>query len=192
MAAESLKWLHQEIDNFIFIAEQDYRSWSGSIEKSLYKENRIIFNPDVVQNTDYGKAHAIIELFGIVALEHGEALVFGGELLPVTFLYSTDEVPVFARWWCGESEEEVNQCLFRLHTAEIQEWKKSLSFSIRSDKQLLFESIFSGIELDAQQEPNMLQTQLPKGVYEVWTSNWEPNEDTSLILHKFVFVSALE
>ena len=181
-----LKWIATAGGPLVLISDKSYKLWSGILKRSSYVENRLeeAINFMDAEETDYGRACEIQDYLGVVDIGSDFALVFGDEPMLSTVQYTTDKKIIVARWVYADSEKFVDQILQALDTAKIDNWQLSLTFEFLSDKQYLFDaaSNFRMIENDTE---NYLTVNIAQGRYTIWTSVYEPDDKTRLLIHKF-------
>jgi hypothetical protein len=90
---------------------------------------------------------------------------------------------ILVRWINAESEQDV---LRSLEDVPSEIWTaEQFSLSIGSAPLYLFDSAYSGAELDAA-DPLLIR--LPSGDYSVFTARHTPDEETDLILHRLTLL----
>ena len=165
------------------VSDKSYKLWSGILKRSSYLENKYedAINFMDAEETDYGRACEIHNYLGVVDMGNDFALVLGDEPMLSTVLYSTDRKFVIARWVYGDNKNFVDQILQSLDTTKIENWQLSLTLDLLSDKEYLFDSAsnFHEIEKEAYLSANIEQ-----GHYGIWTTVYEPDDKTRLLIHK--------
>jgi hypothetical protein len=181
-----LKWIDSAGGPLILISDKSYNLWSGILKRSSYLDSKIedaddFLNADVA---DYGKACLVQEYLGIVDIGNDTALVLGDEPLLTTVFHSVDNRVVIARWYYGEDKELVDNYLKTIDLNSIDNWEFALTLKLSSDRQYLFDSAFSASMLDKGAN-ECLSLNIKQGDYKIWTSIYEPDDKTKLIIHKF-------
>lgn len=183
---DKLTWIESAGGPLILISDKSYNLWSGILKRSSYLDNKIenaddFLNPD---EADYGKACLIEDYLGIVDIGDDIALVLGDEPLRTTVFHSVDNRIVIARWCYGETEESVASNLRSLDLNSINNWEFSLALKLSTSKQYLLDSACAANML-VKENDDYLLVNIKQGAYKIWTSIYEPDDKTKLIIHKF-------
>jgi hypothetical protein len=181
-----LKWIDSAGGPLILISDKSYNLWSGILKRSSYLDSKIeetdnFLNPD---ETDYGKACLVKDYLGVVNIGEDTALVLGDEPLLTTIFHSLDGRVVIARKSYSENEEFVDSNLKTIDLKLIDNWEFALTLILSGDKQYLFDSACSASMLDKGNN-ECLSMNIKQGDYKIWTSIYEPDDKTKLIIHKF-------
>lgn len=182
----SFKWIESAGGPLILIPDKSYNLWSGILKRSSYLNNKIEEAEDYLNadEADYGKACLIEDYLGVVNVGDDTALVLGDEPLRTTVFHTVDNTPVIARWYYGETEELVENYLSTIDLNLIDNWEPSLTFNFSSHRQILFDSASFASMLE-KENIDYLLVNIKRGDYEIWTSIYDPDEKTKLIIHKF-------
>jgi hypothetical protein len=183
---DRLKWIDSAGGPLILISDKSYNQWSGILKRSLYLDNIIEEADDFLDTdeADYGKACTVQDYLGVVNVGSDTALVFGDEPMLTTIFHSVDDKVVVARWFYGEDEESVDNYLKSIDLNSIDNWEFSLTVNLSSGKQYLFDSACSESMLEKGNN-EFLIVNIKQGEYRIWTSIYEPNDKTKLLIHKF-------
>lgn len=164
----TLKWLESAGGPLLLLEEHLLAHWHGAFSKSTQ-----------ISTTDYDRACNIDDYIGIIEVGSGYGIVLGEEPFSTAWLQLPNPHNSFlVRWVFAENEAAVIDAL-----SELQEtkWKKTgAKIQFSNGKLVLFDSACKGTNID-----DNLQIEISKGQYEVETLNYEPNEQTSIILHRF-------
>lgn len=183
---DKLKWIQSEGGPLVLISDNSYNLWSGTLKRSLYLDNKIEEADDFLNadEADYGKACLIQDYLGVVNTGDDIALVLGDEPLLTTVFHAVDGKVVIARWYYGESKESVESSLRTIDLSSINNWESPLTFKLSSNRQYLFDSACHGNALD-EESNDYLPVNIKEGDYKIWTSIYEPDDKTKLLIHKF-------
>ena len=113
----------------------------------------------------------------------GEGLVLGDMPMPTAWVPPVTarmSDALLVRWMHAEDEVSVVRYVDRLPD-DIWE-PDSLSFSVADEPLYLFDSAIPGQDLV---ESEYVAMSLPRGMYLIATSYFEPDERTALVLHRF-------
>ncbi|HUQ32045.1 MAG TPA: Imm21 family immunity protein [Pyrinomonadaceae bacterium] len=130
--------------------------------------------------TDYDRACDVDGDIGIIAVGSGQGIVLGEEPFSTAWwpLAKLGE-GLLVRWVYAESEAAVIRALENLPSAA---WLRTdVEFQVSNGKLLLFDAACSGSDIDER-----LEIEIRKGCYVAETLPYQPDEQTSLILHRFV------
>lgn len=130
--------------------------------------------------TDYDKVCRIADYLGLISHHEDNILVFGGDPLPLIYCASDDrDMSYFVRWINGDSDELVLNAA-RTSVKDIE--GKPLLLRINSVHQIVFDAACPGRSFD---ESNFIRIVFPAvGMYEVVTSECNPNDATAFVLHR--------
>jgi hypothetical protein len=181
---DRLKWIDSTGGPLILISDKSYKLWSGILKRSSYLDNKIEDADDFLNadETDYGKACSVQDYLGAVKVEDDTVLVLGDEPLLTTVFLSVDDRTVIARWYYGEDEQSVENFLKTIDLNSIDNWEFALTLNLSSDKQYLIDSACSASMFDKSNDHLSLDIQ--QGDYKIWTSVYEPDDKTKLLIHK--------
>jgi hypothetical protein len=165
----SLQWIASAGGPLLLLEEHLLSYWRGF---NLPKNN-----PEFV--TDYDRACEIDDYIGIIGIDSGYGLVLGDDPCETAwFQFPEIQNGLLVRWIFAENEPAVIDALNNLQEADWQ--KTGVKMHLSNGKLILFDSACEGTNLDEK-----LQIEISKGWYEVETLLYEPNKQTSLILHRF-------
>lgn len=182
---DRFRWIESTGGPLVLIADKSYQLWSGTLKRVSYLENRFEHADDFMDpdESDYGKACGVQDYLGVVDVGNDFALILGDEPLLTTALETRDGRFILARWIYADDNLFVENTLKVLKIDNINHWELGLTFSISSDAQYLFDSASNSRLLSEGEEK--LSLSIAKGSYEIWTSVYEPNEKTKLLIHRF-------
>jgi hypothetical protein len=182
---DKLKWIDSAGGPLILISDKSYRLWSGILKRSSYLDNSIEEADDFLgaDEADYGKACTVQDYLGVVTVGSDTALVLGDEPMLTTIFYTLNDKVVIARWYYGEDEQSVDNYLKKIDLNSIDNWEFSLTINLSSDKQYLFDSACSASMLN-QGNNEFSIVNIKQGEYNIWTTVYEPDDKTKLIVHK--------
>jgi len=132
--------------------------------------------------TEYDRACAVDDYLGLIPVANGRGLVLGAEPMLTTWLPDAahpDMGGILVRWVYAESFDSVYQ---HLQVLPPDLWSSSgLSFDVPDDLLCVFDATLSRDEVDS----HYLPIHLVPHVYDLWTAEYQPEQRTSLILHRF-------
>ena len=182
---DKLKWIDSAGGPLILISDKSLKLWSGILKRSSYLDSKIEDADDFLDadEADYGKACLVEGYLGIVDVGSDTALVLGDQPFLTTIFHSVDNKVVIARWYYGDDEQTVDNYLKTIDLNSIINWEFALTLKVTSDRQYLFDSACSSSMLD-KGNTEILIVNIKEGDYKIWTSIYEPDDKTKLIIHK--------
>ena len=165
---QQLNWIDSGGGPLILLEQTALKDWQGS---SLEQE------PD-----DYDRACAVKDYIGLIKVGDREAIVLGDEPMTTAWFPSANQPGgIIVCWGCADSEADVIQALSAI-PEEV--WSDTgLSFQVGKTPLVLFDSAYPGENMEES-----LRINLEEGQYAISTAEYEPNEETSLILHRLELV----
>ena len=129
--------------------------------------------------TDYERACEIADYLGVLRVGSAYGVVLGEEPFATTWWHCQKSgLNLIVRWVYAESETKVLDALNSLPT---DHWLTT-DVELEIDGELmLFDAACPFGEID-----NSVTIRIPQGCYIAETLHYNPNEETSLILHRFV------
>jgi hypothetical protein len=160
----SLKWISSEGGPLILLEHRLISSWGGA------------FAPQ--DETDYDRACAIEDYVGLISVGPGYGLVLGDEPMQTSWSTLTEENGgVLVRWQWARNE---NAVIRTLHQVPEELWTHTdLSFSKTEGPLLLFDAACPGKNIVSS-----LTIDLGRGRYSIDFAHYQPDRETSLILHR--------
>jgi len=127
--------------------------------------------------TDYDRACAIEDYLGTIPVGSGTALVLGDEPMQTSWFPLTRDTGILVRWEWAADETSV---LKTLREVPEESWQPTgVTVEAKSEPLVLFDSAYLGDEIETS-----LSISLPSQLYSVDTAHWQPDDETSLILHR--------
>lgn len=164
----SLIWIESAGGPLLILEERLLHYWHGcfsTLEDAL---------------TDYERACSVDDYIGAIAVASGQGIVLGDEPFSTARWPSPDlDHSLLVRWVFAENEAAITQALENLPDKAWQ--RTDVEFWVSNDKLILFDAACSGNDIDER-----LVIEIPEGWYAAETMHYQPNEQTSLILHRFV------
>lgn len=130
--------------------------------------------------TDYERACSVSDYLGTIDVGLGKGIVLGEQPYATTW-WRCNDVPsgMLVRWVSAESEEAVIEALRVLSNVA---WERTgVELKLATGNLALFDSAFPGNEIDVS-----LSIEIPAGIYFAETLHYSPNDEISLILHRFI------
>ena len=165
--SEELVWIESTGGPLILVEAPLVSDWGGHESGS------------VIGVTDYERACRVTGYIGRVDVGIGQAIVLGDQPYATTWWCPNDhDTGLLVRWGCADGEEEVLEALANLPK---DGWEKAnVDVDIAYETLLLFDSAFPGYDVGAS-----IPIHLSRGHYRLETLDFEPNERTELIVHRF-------
>ena len=165
-----MNWIESAGGPLIMIEDLLIDYWSG------------VFSPGQEQSiTDYDRAGLIDEYLELIKVGNGEAIILNDEPLPTSHIISPQNNLIIVRWAWANSDDEVIEHLNNLKTKYIKEIAPVIDFKFKSNSISIFDSA-----CNCPEEDNCINLNLIPGIYKIFTKEYKPNKETSLILHEFI------
>jgi hypothetical protein len=185
---DRLKWIDSAGGPLVLISDKSFKLWSGIFKRSSYLKNKFEEADDFMNahEADYGKACEIQDYLGVIDIGNDFALVLGDEPMLTTVLSTKDKKVIVARLAYADDKNFVDEKLRELAASKINDWQLSVTFDLSSDKQFLFDSAADATMLEKEEGTySYLSLNILQGQYSIWTSTYNPDDKTKLIIHKF-------
>lgn len=178
----------------IIIAEKDRTKWSGTSTVTANKEGRFEEAKDILSATEchYGLACSKFTAISPISIEDDTlpVIVIGEEPLSMDIVTSEESDAFYiVKEQYAETEEEYFEFIKfdNLQTdAELQdEWERNFEIEFSETNLVLMDAaIWGAKELDENKKDNAPFT-IKSGKYQVSTAEYEPDDEYSMIVHKF-------
>lgn len=165
--SKSLSWIESTGGPLLLLERELLPYWHGILENG-------------VTGTDYDRACRIADYVGAIEVGPGVGLILGEEPFSTTWWQSEDLLNSFlVRWVCAEDEAKVRAVLSSLSSGN--QWQPTDVRILVDSELILFDSSCPGTDID-----DYLTIKIAAGRYTVETLYYSPNDELSLILHRFV------
>ena len=139
----------------------------------------------VRRDSDYGRACEIEGNLGMLEVGPGSCLILGDDPMQTTIIPS-DGGGLIVRWFHAESEDDV---LHAVQSVPEDAWESTtIKIQIGLGGLLVFDSAYPGDGLPVSPSEDgsvsWLGVAFARGNYEIDTIDYEPNDQTRLILHR--------
>lgn len=158
----SMNWITSDGGPLVLVEDKSLNEWQG------------------IDGSDYDRACAIDDYLGSIEVGNSLALVLGDEPCQTAVYHSVLFGVIFVRWQWAENEISVQVCLDKLTNSVFDELVESLDYVVKNKYYKLFDAASSGSEASG------MAVALEEDIYIVQTARYEPDEKTSLILHRFL------
>ncbi len=156
-----MRWISSEGGPLILIGKNSLLNWKGA------------------EGGDYERACSVDDYAGIITVAGSHALILGDEPCQ-TAVYEAESLGLLiVRWQWAESEASVQSVVERLSIEDFKDPEEEIDYKVDDNSLLLFDSVLSGKDAEG------LSVTLAGSNYLVSTICYTPNDETSLILHKF-------
>jgi len=164
----TLQWIESTGGPLLLIEKNLLPAWCGY----RFKEEGVL--------TDYERACKVLDYVGKVRIDDGYGLVLGEEPFATTWYQpNSPGIGLIVRWVCAENETAVINALYNLPDVP---WEQTgVSLDLTTGDLILFDSSLPGTDID-----DWLNLTVPRGSYSVETLHFQPDKQTSLILHRLL------
>jgi len=167
MSKAELTWITSAGGPLILLEEHLLSHWHG------------------INTGDYDRACGIDDYLGLLDVGSGRALVLGEEPMPTAWLpLSGSAEGMVVRWQWADDDESVVEAIADLSKAS---WEATgIVFDVADRSVVLFDATCSGKDPDCNRTGCKLNIVLKEKRYSIETAHYTPDENTALILHRFV------
>jgi hypothetical protein len=165
---DSLIWLESTGGPLILLEEDLLPYWGGYLSS---------FNSGV---TDYERACEVSDYLGSIKVASRSGVLLGEQPYATTWWEPSElDDGLIVRWVSGEDEAASIQ---ELTQVPISNWERTnVEIEVVNGRLVLFDSVEPGDNIET-----FIVIQKPKGTYVAETQHYNPDSNTSLILHRFV------
>lgn len=182
-----LKWVDTAGGPFLLLERRWLHFWEGVLEPS---GGRVVhasfrYNKRDAPATDYDRACDVEEYLGLLEVGDGWGLILNDDSYSTAWqegMGATD-AGLFVRWVYAESDKDVLDALARI-PGDVWE-QEIVTFAIEEGPVYLFDASYDGAAIAEEVPEDCLKIDLPPGSYVIYTAHYKPNDETSLILHRF-------
>ncbi len=183
------KWIETTGGPIVILPVSEVRNWSGSFSVESIEAQKVIFVPenDFLNpvETDYGKACEIDDFIGTFEFGKDIAVVLNGEPLTTTYIETDKNEVIIARWVYADNHEIVEYYLQSDDFTNLSNWTLNESIYFKNVDYVMFDSAEIGFEIN---ENEAIYFNLEICEYQLKTCEFKPDNETFLLLHKFVKV----
>lgn len=183
---KQLKWIDAVGDLFLLIGEKHRDKWSGIAKRELWQNGVAEIAADFTDplQADYGLACGVSGLFGVVEVAQGHALVLAGLRVSLAHFSRGEDEFFIVRWMYAPDKDHVAYLLSAFNPDAYTGWKRETDFAIDSNTSFIFDP---GLTWQKREEINedFLAFDTRPGKYTIHTLAYEPDEETSLYVHRF-------
>jgi hypothetical protein len=180
----TLRWVYSEGGPLILLEERFLDEWGGVIDQIQGSREEKSYSPDG-KSTDYDRACSVREYIGRIDVGTGAAIVLGDMPMQTTWI---SKVPwnggMLARWMFAKNDAEFSGWL---QTITGKLFHPEFQFFVEQTPLVLFDSGFAGRNIKKRPDEFLLIALKP-GTYEISTAVYQPDNQTSMVLHRFILL----
>jgi hypothetical protein len=177
----------------LLVPGENLLSWGGLAPPPDGRqiEAQFRWNGQAAPATDYDRACDVKEYVGLLDIGASQGLVLGDEPHGTTWHASVasdgsdDASGILIRWVYADTEADVIAAL--KHVPESVWRDDGLVLCVGHEPLYLLDTAYAGGELEGD---NYLTIHLPPGRYSIATAEYEPDSQTSLLLHRLTRMSS--
>jgi hypothetical protein len=163
-----MKWVNSAGGPLLFLAEDLLSMWHGVVGNHA-------------EQSDYDRACRLDNLIGSITIGNGAGIILNDEPLPTAWLPSEEKgYGLWIRWKHAKNESSVVRHLEQL--PQIIFRPERMILTVTSARCILFDSALHGPDF---RKGEFLEVVLDLADYEIRTGLFEPDSETSLVIHKF-------
>lgn len=149
--------------------------------RSLWAGNDGVTVPATHASTDYDRACELNSYLNLIQLKSGSALTLGDMPLETAVWSAGFGGVVIVRMFYANAAADIDAILHRLDDRIFLDPIETLNFQAASSKFVIFDSAYAGNDIDNEK----IFFELPPARYRVDTQKLDPDDEISLLLHKF-------
>jgi hypothetical protein len=176
-----MHWIESAGGPLLLLSEKNLGNWGGVFALVSGPAAAASYSPGG-NPTDYDRACSVEGLIGLITIGAEEGVVFGGEPLQTAWLpRHAARGGMIVRWVFGESENE-----FLDWTDKIPEEVFHLDGPCRfkGPRLFLFDAGLAGHNVKTRPDEYLL-IELEPGAYDIKTAVYQPDDRTSMVVHRF-------
>ncbi|CAM2010767.1 Imm21 family immunity protein [Acanthopleuribacter pedis] len=168
-----MNWIESSGGPLSLLEERILSAWGG-VDSSVTDPKK----------TDYDRACEVEDYASILRVGDGEAVIFGDEPNPLSYIPHQQTYGIFVRWKWAPDQASVESHLRSLNLQSIPEIGR-VRFRVESKNLQVFDASLSGGDIKES-----LRLELNPGVYDITTKLYEPDSETALLLHVITKLSS--
>lgn len=187
-----LRWMQSGGGPLLLTPGEYLPSWGGIEPPSDGRqvEARFRWNGQDEPATDYDRACDVEGWLSPLDIGAGQGLVLGGEPLATAWQASlasherdARQGGILIRWVCANSETDVISALE--HGSEATWQDDGVVLRIGREPLYLLDAAYAGSQLEGD---DYMTIHLPPGNYSIATTGYEPDRQTSLLVHRLTLI----
>jgi hypothetical protein len=178
--SNELKWIKSRGGPLICVESGLAQHWLG------VAANSILQGLDSAYPSDYKRACSVADYLGKIALDSRHAIILGDMPLETMIWHLPDQFPRIVRVYYADPDVDVTKRLESMQDLDFSSPVETMEIDVRSGPMIVFDSACAGNDVgDAH-----LTFYLPPGAYSILTKQFQPDDRTSVLLHKFEYADA--
>jgi hypothetical protein len=133
---------------------------------------------------DYARACNVVDFLGLIALGDGNAMILGDMPLETTIWHAAEQLPMIIRVYYSDPDVNVINVLESGKELDFSTPLETSNIEVGSADLIVFDSADAGN--DVENFRSHLTFKIPPGPYMLITKQFEPNDKTSVLIHRFV------
>ena len=183
-----MKWVNSAGGPLLFLDEVLLSDWGGAAggyaEQSDYE--RACLAGDLIVSTDYERACLAGDLIVPISISNGCGIVLNDEPLQTAWMPSKKHgQSFFVRLKYAENENSIIRHLEQVPESIFRQ--EALPITVTSGRCILFDSALPGLDF---RKGDFLELMLEPGEHEIRTGFFEPDAETSLVIHEISILMA--
>lgn len=163
-----MKWINSTGGPLIMMEAALLPRWGGNLHSAESPNDAL---------TDYDRACEVNDYIGIIPQGGRHALVLNDEPMQTACLSTADTSVLLIRWEYASDEDMVAQYA---RSIPEESWEPTgLIFNVSQSPLMVFDSVYAGNEVEDE-----VTIQLRPAAYAIDSVRYQPDTETSLILHR--------
>ena len=173
-----MKWITSEGGPLLLLDEQELGGWGGVIDAIDEWPPGESFSPDGFP-TDYDRACRISGYLGTIPVGATQALVIADEPLPTTWVPAASGGTIVRYLYTACDDPPVDW----LDGLPDSIFEQETTLLVAGETLVLFDAAIAGRDVLGEPAQHLVLNLRP-GLYNVKTATYEPNAETSMVLHR--------
>lgn len=175
LMSRQVKWIKSGGGPLICVESGLAQYWLGVMGNSIAR------GPDSVHANDYKRACSVSDYLGKIPLSGRHAVILGDMPLETMIWRHADQVPRIVRVYYADPDVDVVEKLESISDLDFSNPVESIQVDVRSNPLIVFDAAHTGRDIPKAH----LTFELAAGDYRILTKQFQPDDRTSVLVHKF-------
>jgi hypothetical protein len=182
MMNTKLNWIKSGGGPLICVERDIALQWQGVTGTGILGESKNFYK------NDYERACSIRDYLGKIKMGEREALILGDMPLETLIWRTRDQCLSIVRVFYADADTDIKELLGSSGDFDFTNPVESISFFSSTHELIVFDSAYAGKDIGNVH----LDFELSPGAYSILTKQFEPNDRTSVLIHRFESITPSE
>ena len=173
-----LKWIKSRGGPLICVESELAPYWQGVVANSIEQGLGSVYL------SDYERACSVEDYLGEIPLNGRRAIILGDMPLETMIWHVSDDLPRIVRVYYADPDVDVTKRLELTQDLDFSNPVELTEIDVKSGPLIVFDSACAGKDVGNA----CLSFNLSPGVYSILTKQFEPDDRTSVLVHKFEYM----